>query len=25
MEQEAKQYKVFKKKLELLKDFNNET
>ena len=25
MEKEAKQYKVFKKKLELLKDFNNET
>lgn len=25
MEMEAKQYKVFKKKLELLKDFNNET
>lgn len=25
MELEAKQYKVFKKKLELLKDFNNET
>ncbi len=25
MEQESKQYKVFKKKLELLKDFNNET
>lgn len=25
MEKEAKQYKVFEKKLELLKDFNNET
>lgn len=25
MEKEAKEYKVFKKKLELLKDFNNET
>lgn len=25
MEKEAKQYKVFKKKLEILKDFNNET
>ena len=25
MEQEAKEYKVFKKKLEILKDFNNET
>jgi hypothetical protein len=25
MEKEAKQYKVFEKKLEILKDFNNET
>ena len=25
MEKEAKQYKVFKKKLEILKEFNNET